>query len=71
MDSYEVIDIFKLLNYLKEYDLKLIANENDFYINLHSKNGILFVDKNNKSIPASISKFWIDKEFIVLEKEVI
>ena len=71
MDSCEVIDIFNLLKYLKDYNLKLLIREDDFCIDLYSKNGVLFVKKDNKTIPASISKFWLDKDFIVLEKEVI
>lgn len=70
MDSCEVIDIFGVLKYLKKYDLKLIANHDEFSIDLYSKDGMLFVKKYGKSIPASISKFWLDKEFVVLEKEV-
>lgn len=70
----EVIDIIQLMQYLKQYNLKLITL--DDHIDLHSKNGILFVkiydNFNGTEIEkeAVISKDWVDKQFIVIGKEV-
>lgn len=70
----EVIDIFELIHYLKQYDLTLITLED--HIDLFSKDGVLFIkiyDKFNDeqlTKEAVISKDWIDKQFIVIRKEV-